>query len=171
MSENTDGFATAEQRDLVQTLATLCQAKQQVVATAESCTGGMIAAAMTHLAGSSAWFDCGFVTYSNNAKMNLLGVSGATLNEFGAVSEATVAEMARGAVDRSEATVACAVSGVAGPGGGSVEKPVGTVWIGWAGPAGCYQKHYLIPGNRDEIRQQVVVEAIGGLINCINSVA
>jgi len=120
MSENTDGFATAEQRDLVQTLATLCQAKQQVVATAESCTGGMIAAAMTHLAGSSAWFDCGFVTYSNNAKMNLLGVSGATLR---------------------------------------------------AGPAGCYQKHYLIPGNRDEIRQQVVVEAIGGLINCINSVA
>lgn len=171
MSDSIDGFATIHQRDLVQRLASLCLAEQHVVATAESCTGGMIAAAMTHLAGSSQWFDCGFVTYSNSAKTNLLGVGRATLDEFGAVSEATVAEMALGAVARSDATVACAVSGVAGPGGGSAEKPVGTVWIGWAGPAGAIQKHLLIPGNRDQIRHRVVEEAINGLIDCINSVA
>ena len=164
-----DGFTTQLQRDLVRQLAGLCIAGQHVVATAESCTGGMIAASMTNVAGSSQWFDCGFVTYSNNAKMQMLGVDNATLNASGAVSSATVSEMALGAVSRSDATVACAVSGVAGPGGGSDEKPVGTVWIAWAGPDGVRQQHYLFPGNRDEIRQRTVEEALRGLISCIKS--
>jgi len=171
MSDDREGFATAVQRDLVKQLAQLCKAASQVVATAESCTGGMIAASLTNLAGSSEWFDCGFVTYSNNAKMRLLGVEGATLAASGAVSSATVAEMALGAVSRSDATIACAVSGVAGPGGGSVEKPVGTVWIAWAGPTGVRRQHFLFPGNRDDIRQHTVDEALRGLIDCINSVA
>ena len=131
----------------------------------------MIAASITNLAGSSEWFDCGFVTYSNNAKMQLLGVSSATLEASGAVSSETVSEMALGAVRRSDATVACAVSGVAGPGGGSAEKPLGTVWIAWAGQAGVRQQHFLFPGNRNKIRQHTVDEALRGLIECIKSVA
>ncbi len=169
MTEEVDGFATTLQRDLAQQLAVLCRSARQMVATAESCTGGMIAASMTNLAGSSDWFDCGFVTYSNNAKMQMLGVDSATLDGSGAVSSATVSEMALGAVSRSNATIACAVSGVAGPGGGSVEKPVGTVWIAWAGPAGVRQQQFLFPGNRDEIRQRTVEEALRGLIDCINT--
>lgn len=169
MADEEDGSAATLQRDLVERLATLCKSEQQVVATAESCTGGMIAASMTNLAGSSEWFDCGFVTYSNNAKMQMLGVDSATLDNSGAVSSATVSEMAIGAVSRSNATIACAVSGVAGPGGGSAEKPVGTVWIAWAGPAGVRQQRFLFSGNRDEIRQRTVEEALQGLIDCINS--
>jgi len=168
---NDGSYSTTVQRELVQQLAALCVERRQIVATAESCTGGLIAATMTNLAGSSEWFDSGFVTYSNTAKQQLLGVQLSTLEENGAVSEATVAEMAHGAVSRSSATHACAVSGVAGPGGGSVEKPVGTVWIAWAGPTGVSQKRFLFPGNRDEIRQRTVEEALRGLIDCISSVA
>jgi nicotinamide-nucleotide amidase len=171
MNEAQDGFANSLQRQLVGELADRCRARRQIVATAESCTGGLIAAACTNIAGSSDWFDSGFVTYSNGAKMQLLGVSQTTLTEHGAVSAETVAQMARGAVAHSGATLACAVSGVAGPGGGSPEKPVGTVWIGWAWPGGERQQHHLFSGNRDAIRQRTVEAALQGLIVCIDSVS
>jgi len=171
MNNKNEGFATEHQRTLVIELADLCLSRNCVLATAESCTGGMIAAAMTNLAGSSAWFDCSFITYSNSAKITMLGVDPDTLHESGAVSGATVLAMAHGAVSRSDATVACSVSGVAGPGGGSVEKPVGTVWIAWAGPFGARQKRFLFAGDRDDIRSQAVDEAIAGLISCIASEA
>jgi nicotinamide-nucleotide amidase len=108
------------------------QARGWMLATAESCTGGGIAAAITDIAGSSAWFDRGFVTYSNEAKHDLLGVSIEVINHHGAVSEATVRAMAEGALTRSRARVSVAVSGIAGPGGGSADKPVGLVWFAWA---------------------------------------
>ncbi len=121
---------------LVQELARELGGRGMKLATAESCTGGGIAQALTELAGASDWFDRGFVTYSNQAKMEMLGVNATTLERQGAVSEATVLEMARGALARSPADLSVAVSGVAGPGGGSDDKPVGTVWIGWAATPG-----------------------------------
>ncbi|WP_028310193.1 CinA family protein [Derxia gummosa] len=116
---------------LVQAAADALRARGWRVTTAESCTGGMIAARLTDLAGSSDWFERGFVTYSNDAKVELLGVPAETIAQHGAVSEATALAMARGALDRSLAQVAVAVTGIAGPGGGSAEKPVGTVWFGF----------------------------------------
>lgn len=113
-------------------LANLLQKKQWMMATAESCTGGMIAAACTDLAGSSVWFERGFVSYSNAAKTELLGVDASLITAHGAVSEAVARAMAAGALARSKAQVAVAVTGVAGPGGGSIDKPVGTVWFGFA---------------------------------------
>jgi nicotinamide-nucleotide amidase len=113
-------------------LGRLAQARGQRLACAESCTGGLIAGALTETAGSSAWFDCGFVTYSNEAKADLVGVRPATLAAHGAVSEATAAEMARGALARSRAGLALAVTGIAGPTGAVPGKPVGTVCFGWA---------------------------------------
>jgi nicotinamide-nucleotide amidase len=107
--------------------------KGALCATAESCTGGLVAGAITDIAGSSAWFDRGFVTYTNEAKHDLLGVPEAVLREHGAVSEATARAMAEGAVARSLAHLAVAVTGIAGPGGGSDQKPVGTVCFAWAG--------------------------------------
>ena len=106
--------------------------RKWTLATAESCTGGLVAGAITDIAGSSGWFDRGFVTYSNEAKVDLLGVRPETLARFGAVSEATVREMAAGALGRSRADIAVAVTGVAGPAGGTPEKPVGLVWFAWA---------------------------------------
>lgn len=171
MNDSATGSNPSPQRELVQQLAALCEARNQIIATAESCTGGMIAAAITDQPGSSNWFDCGFITYSNAAKIRLLGVESGTLRDSGAVSEPTVAQMARGAVQNSDATFACAVSGVAGPDGGSPEKPVGTVWIAWASPSGVSLQHFLFEGDRDEIRRRTVDEALRGLIDRINSVA
>jgi nicotinamide-nucleotide amidase len=160
----------ADQKQLLQQLATLAIEQEQVIATAESCTGGLIAAALTELAGSSTWFDRGFVTYSNAAKRELLGVSEETLHGPGAVSAATVAEMAQGALSRSGASLTVSVSGVAGPGGGSAEKPVGTVWMAWASrDYGHRTRHFLFTGDRDSIRQQTVTEALRGLVDCILS--
>jgi nicotinamide-nucleotide amidase len=116
---------------LTRLLAARLLAKGQMLATAESCTGGMIAAACTDLAGSSAWFERGFVSYSNEAKTELLGVPAALIAEHGAVSEPVVRAMAQGALQHSRAQVAVAITGVAGPGGGSDSKPVGSVWCGW----------------------------------------
>ena len=135
-------------------LATELTARGLSMATAESCTGGGIAEALTALAGSSAWFDSGFVTYSNEAKQRMLGVDSAHFQAdgFGAVSREVVLEMSRGAVERSAAQAAVAVSGVAGPGGGSEAKPVGTVWIAWCiageGSAECFD----FGGDREAVR-------------------
>ncbi|MGB9429993.1 MAG: nicotinamide-nucleotide amidase [Gammaproteobacteria bacterium] len=136
------------------------------LATAESCTGGWIAKCITDVAGSSEWFDRGFVTYSNAAKQAMLGVKEKTLAEHGSVSEATVNEMALGAVAHSGAQVAVAVSGIAGPDGGTPEKPVGTVWVAWAWPEGeCAMNRYQFAGNREAVRRQAVAVALQGLVD------
>jgi nicotinamide-nucleotide amidase len=134
------------------------------MATAESCTGGLISACCTDLAGSSAWFDRGFVTYSNDAKTQMLGVPAELIATQGAVSEAVAQAMAIGAVYRSKAQVSVAVTGVAGPSGGSPEKPVGTVWLGWyiKGAITTELKHF--EGNRKQVRQATVAHALEGLL-------
>jgi nicotinamide-nucleotide amidase len=127
--------AEAETARLVQSLATQLLARGWMLATAESCTGGLIAAACTDLAGSSTWFERGFVTYSNAAKAQMLGIDAALIAQHGAVSEPVARAMAQGALQHAHAQLALAVTGVAGPGGGSADKPVGTVWFAWALPA------------------------------------
>ena len=140
-----------------------------MLATAESCTGGGVAQAVTDIAGSSAWFERGFVTYSNLAKQQTLGVSEATLNQHGAVSEATVREMVAGALANSTAQVALAVSGIAGPDGGTPDKPVGTVWFAWGLKHGStHAQHHLIAGNRAEVRAQAVHVALQGVVDLLN---
>jgi nicotinamide-nucleotide amidase len=126
--------AEAQTARLVETLAAQLLARGWMLATAESCTGGLIAAACTDLAGSSTWFERGFVTYSNAAKAQMLGVDAALISQHGAVSEPVARAMAQGALQHAHAQVALAVTGVAGPGGGSADKPVGTVWFAWALP-------------------------------------
>lgn len=155
---------------LLQQLAANSIAADVMVSAAESCTGGMIAAAMTELAGSSAWFDRGFVTYSNEAKQDMLGVSRETIDTHGAVSHETVEAMVCGALQRSRASVAVAVSGVAGPAGGSADKPVGTVFLGLANSAGMLRvEHLLLDGSRSAIREATVLAAVRGLIECSKS--
>ncbi len=138
------------------------------IATAESCTGGWIAQMITEIAGSSAWFDRGFVTYSNAAKVQMLGVKPETLQQYGAVSAETAREMVNGALAHSEATCAIAVTGIAGPDGGTLEKPVGTVYIAWQ------SKHKAtkvikqqFSGDRHQIRAQTVKIAIEGVLSSI----
>lgn len=137
------------------------------VATAESCSGGWIAKALTDIAGSSACFGYGIVSYSNGAKEALLGVSPVTLLKFGAVSEETVREMAEGALHLSGADFSVAVSGVAGPDGGTDEKPVGTVWFGWAyrrgGRVNVDAVRHTLPGDREAVRRQTVCIALRGV--------
>lgn len=133
-----------------------------MLATAESCTGGLIAAALTHIAGSSDVVDCGFVTYSNEAKADMLGVSPDLIVRNGAVSEGVAGRMADGALARSRATVAVSVTGVAGPGGGSVDKPVGLVWFGTAVRDGTtLTEHRAFTGDRASVRSQTVAHAFG----------
>ena len=148
---------------LSQQCGLLLQQHHWLLSTAESCTGGWVAQTITAIAGSSAWFDRGFVTYSNAAKQEMLGVSATTLEIHGAVSEATVLAMAQGALKYSHAQVSLAVSGIAGPSGGSVEKPVGTVWIGWAFPEKIFAMQFLFTGDRTAIRQQAVHAALSQL--------
>jgi len=134
------------------------------VVTAESCTGGWIAKAMTGVSGSSDWFDSGMVAYSYEAKQALLGVRPQTLESEGAVSRETVIEMVSGALVHSGASIAVAVTGIAGPGGGSADKPVGTVWIGWKRRGGYTRaKLFHFAGDRDAVRRQTVAAALQGL--------
>ena len=137
------------------------------LATAESCTGGWIAKTLTDIPGSSAWLERGWVSYSNDAKQDMLNVSSDTLIRFGAVSAETVTEMARGALANSRAQVAVAVSGVAGPDGGSSDKPVGTVWIGWATAQTATSRHYRFDGDREAVRRQTVATVLGDLPDVI----
>lgn len=154
----------------VQSLATATMAKKLYLSTAESCTGGWISQEMTALAGSSAWFDCAFVTYSNRAKATMLGVPLEILNDpaVGAVSEETVLAMAAGAIAKSDANVAVAVSGVAGPGGGSKTKPVGTVWIAWQWEAKSIARCFQFSGDRESVRRSTVIAALDGLLLLLN---
>ncbi len=146
---------------LASVLASSLLQRQECLATAESCTGGWVAKVCTDLPGSSAWFERGFVTYSNESKCELLGVSAATLEQEGAVSEATVREMAAGALNHSRAQWGLAISGIAGPGGGSDEKPVGTVWFAWSGPdSWMVSRCYCFDGDRDAVRRQAVATAL-----------
>jgi nicotinamide-nucleotide amidase len=135
-----------------------------MLVTAESCTGGWIAKTLTDIPGSSAWFDAGVVTYSYEAKEALLGVNPRTLEHDGAVSEETALEMVSGALARFGAGVAVAVTGIAGPSGGTPEKPVGTVWIGWKRRGGyAHARLYHFAGDRDAVRRQTVAAALAGL--------
>lgn len=154
--------------DLVRELSKKLQDAGWKIATAESCTGGMIAAAMTDLTGASALFDRGFVTYSNEAKMDLLGVSRETLADFGAVSEQVAAEMVIGALLNSQADLAVSVTGIAGPTGGTPEKPVGLVFIGTALKASPpHVTRYQFEGDRTAVRRQSVEAALHQLCGMI----
>jgi len=146
--------------------------KRALCATAESCTGGLVAGAITGIAGSSGWFDRGFVTYTNEAKQDVLGVPGTVLDEHGAVSEATARSMAEGALARSLAHLAVAVTGIAGPGGATPGKPVGMVCFAWAGkglPTTAITRNFA--GGRAEVRRAAVLAALEGLIVCADAIA
>ena len=150
---------------LASALGEYLSANSGLLATAESCTGGGIATAVTDIAGSSGWFERGFVTYSNLAKSDMLGVLPATLAQFGAVSEEVARAMALGALAHSTATISVAVTGVAGPGGGSAEKPVGMVCFGWAGAGGeVLTVTRNFSGDRDSVRRQAVICALQGVL-------
>lgn len=135
-----------------------------MLATAESCTGGLIAAACTGIAGSSGWFERGFVSYSNTAKTQMLGVPEALIAAHGAVSEPVARAMAEGAVAHSSAQVALSVTGIAGPGGGSAEKPVGTVWFGWNVNGSVETERRVFTGDRAAVRAATVAHACRGLL-------
>ena len=138
--------------------------KDRRLVTAESCTGGWVAQALTSIAGSSDWFERGYVTYSNAAKREALGVSKATLLRHGAVSEATARAMARGALRKSRADLALAITGVAGPGGGSPGKPVGTVCFAWAQGRRIRSETRRFRGGRGRVRRQSVIHALRGVL-------
>lgn len=155
----------AELYELAGRLGDALRARKLVLATAESCTGGWIAQVVTMVPGSSKWFDRGFVTYTNESKQEMLGVDAVTLKRHGAVSEQTVLLMADGALARSRAQVSVAVSGIAGPAGGSESKPVGTVCLAWSWSGGATiaaTRHFS--GDRDTVRRQTVIAALEGLL-------
>jgi nicotinamide-nucleotide amidase len=149
---------------LVEQLANALTARGWTMATAESCTGGLIAGACTDRAGSSDWFERGFVTYSNAAKTELLGVPADLITAHGAVSEPVARAMAAGARAHAPVQLAVAVTGVAGPSGGSAEKPVGTVWFGWATPEGVFTERQRFDGDRAAVRRATVAHALAGLL-------
>ncbi len=152
-------------QDLVKVIAAQLLQKKQVLATAESCTGGWIAQQLTAVAGSSEWFDCGFVTYSNDSKQQMLGVSENSLIKYGAVSSNVVVEMAEGVLNHSQATMSVATSGIAGPGGGSDDKPVGTVWFAWAQKGELTRSEKkCFSGDRESVRKQAVKYALQGIL-------
>ncbi len=167
MKESNSHFENNFQSLLTIAAQNLCDTlrdKKLSLATAESCTGGWVAKCLTDIAGSSNWFERGFVTYSNAAKHDMLGVSEEILMEYGAVSQQTVIAMVKGALHHSRADVALAITGIAGPGGGTAEKPVGLVWFGWASRDGQRQDEKMIfPGDRDAVRQQAVIHALNGM--------
>ncbi len=151
--------------DLAVDLGAALRARKWMLATAESCTGGWIGECVTMVAGSSEWFERGFITYTNTAKIEMLGVQRATLEGYGAVSEQTVGEMVTGALAHSRAHVAVAVSGVAGPGGGTPQKPVGTVCVGWGTRGGpVHAVTHRFGGDREAVRRESVIAAVRSVI-------
>jgi nicotinamide-nucleotide amidase len=153
-----------ELKALSQEVGALLLAKKHVLTLAESCTGGLISALITNTAGSSAWFDSGWVSYSNQAKQDLLKVKEITLLQYGAVSEKVAMEMAIGALQQGRATIAASVTGIAGPEGGTPAKPVGTVCFAWtSNDLPSISKTYLFQGNREQIREQSTIALLFGL--------
>lgn len=150
-------------------LGVILSARGELLTTAESCTGGWVAKVCTDIAGSSDWFDAGFITYSNHAKRTMLGVAESTLETHGAVSEQTVLEMAQGALRQSRAGWAVAISGVAGPTGGSADKPVGTVWFAWAGANLLRAEQQLFKGDRESVRRQSVAFVLDVLLQHVRA--
>ncbi|MFP5467771.1 MAG: CinA family protein [Gammaproteobacteria bacterium] len=159
----------ADVPEVVFSLATALRERGWRMATAESCTGGLIAGACTEISGSSDWFDRGFITYSNQAKTEMLGVPGELLVRHGAVSAEVACAMAVGARQRSGVDCAVAVTGIAGPTGGSDTKPVGTVWLAWATPHGTGAGIQRFSGNRHAVRQATVIAALQGLLARVTS--
>jgi nicotinamide-nucleotide amidase len=156
--------------ELAAALGTALKSRGLKLATAESCTGGWIGQAITSVSGSSEWYDRGFICYSNESKREMLGVPGDLLDRFGAVSEETVRAMALGALAHSRAQTALAVSGVAGPSGGTPGKPVGTVCLGWALPDGTLvSETHFFPGDRQAVRRSSVETALGRLIDSLKN--
>lgn len=154
--------------DLTRAVAESLKAGRLRLSTAESCTGGWISKLCTDLAGSSEWFECGFVTYSNEAKQEMLEVSELTLSSYGAVSEETAAEMVRGAIANSRADVAIAVTGIAGPGGATVDKPVGMVCFAWLVPDRDVQTATVyFSGDREAVRLQTVEHSLQQLVGLL----
>ncbi len=155
---------------LAESLGRKLKAQGELLVTAESCTGGWVAQAVTAIAGSSAWFERGFVTYSNEAKAELLDVRAATLERHGAVSEETAREMALGALAKSRGTLALAITGIAGPGGGSPGKPVGTVCFAWARRGGAARSETRrFAGDREAVRRQSVERALTGALEALDA--
>jgi nicotinamide-nucleotide amidase len=159
----------SDPEQLTKQLASALLHAQQKICTAESCTGGLIAKTFTDLAGSSDWFERGFVTYSDQAKSEMLAVPATLIEDYGAVSEAVATAMASGALRHSRADFSVAVTGVAGPGGGSDEKPVGTVWIAVASAEQMLAKHYKFDGDRQAVRVATLEAAITALLELVNS--
>ncbi len=156
--------------ELAQAVGAALKDHGMLLATAESCTGGWVGQAITAVAGSSQWYDRGFITYTNEAKQEMLGVAVSTLSEFGAVSKQTVQEMAAGALKHSRAQITLAISGVAGPSGGSVAKPVGRVCIAWAMRAGSARvQTFQIAGEREAVRRHAVKAALQGLLTLLET--
>ena len=150
---------------LAEKLGRLLHKRGAKVTAAESCTGGGIAQAITAISGSSQWFDCAFVVYANSAKQKLLGVDQSLLDQYGAVSEQVVQQMARGAKNAAQADCAVAVSGIAGPEGGTADKPVGTVWICWLTPETTISKKFTLEGDRQRVREQAVKISLQQLLH------
>jgi nicotinamide-nucleotide amidase len=160
----------SELHDLAHTIADVFTQRAATLVTAESCTGGWIAKILTDIAGSSSWFECGVVAYSYEAKEALLGVRPETLEQQGAVSRETAIEMVSGALARFGATVAVAVTGIAGPSGGTPDKPVGTVWIGWKRRGGYAPTElFHFAGDREAVRRQTVGAALRGVQKILTS--
>ena len=160
----TRGMNENEISHLLRQLAPRLVARDLRIATAESCTGGWVAKLITDLEGSSHWYECSIISYSNQAKHELLGVAQDLLDTCGAVSQPVVKAMVLGLLDRCNAGIGIAISGVAGPGGGSAEKPVGTVWIAWARPGRLIETlRFQFSGDREQVRLQSVYEAIKGV--------
>jgi nicotinamide-nucleotide amidase len=154
--------------ELARNVGQRLKAGRAVLVTAESCTGGWAAQVVTSVAGSSAWFDRGFVTYSDAAKQELLGVRAETLRQHGAVSEQTAREMALGALARSQATLALSITGVAGPTGGTQAKPIGTVCLAWAQGKKMRSETRLFSGDRENVRRQSVIRALEGVLEALD---
>ena len=155
--------------ELIQTLAPKLVTQHKRIATAESCTGGLVAKLCTDINGSSQWFDCGIVSYSNQSKINLLNVSTSTLDSHGAVSRAIVREMVLGLLNTSNVDIGVSISGIAGPSGGDDKKPVGTVWIAWATSSSSVDEAlFQFNGDREQVRLQAAYEAIKGINERLN---
>jgi nicotinamide-nucleotide amidase len=150
--------------DIATRVGKALEAKNWLMATAESCTGGGISYAITEIPGSSDWFDCGFVTYSNASKTEMLDVSAALIAQFGAVSEEVAGAMAEGAVANSNAHVAISTTGIAGPSGAVPGKPVGTVCFGWSKGDTTYTERLVFAGDRQAVREQTIAHALSGLV-------